>query len=268
MGRKSVAKIRIRVAEKLKESSSGDILKAAERVLEEKTAKNTGHDMVQMLFNLGQPSEFYKQHVDPNAKGMSFEAFKKQGFMDYPIPPDKSIVGFKDVNIPGRLENTTGRINLYSPFWGQIRPATKETGGKWISGMRNSRACYEPNLEGYEFFFKSNDVRTTFEGYKSPVSGRTYTLQYITNKSRGRAHTVFDSNPMIKDHFLQTVKMNPADAAKRDIQNGDTVYAYNDRGCIKVSAEVSHYMVPGVISVEHGGLVSSTSHGDSNHMDE
>ena len=212
----------------------------------------SGNPMMDLLFNLGQPSEYYKKHVDPNAKKTPYSVFKKQGFMDYPVPPDKSIVGFRDINVPGRLENTTGRINLYSPFWGLIRPNRKDPNGNLLSGIRNSTAKYQPNKEGYESFFENNDVRGKFAGYRSPLSDRTYTLQYMTNKARNRAHTVFDTNPMIKDKFAQTVKMNTSDAEQRGIEDGDLVYVYNDRGCIKIQAEVSHYIVPGVISIEHG----------------
>lgn len=243
-----VALIKTKVTEKLKDGA-----KNTEKPPETTADGPTREQMTQILFTMGQPSEFYKKHVDPNAKEISFEAFKQQGFMDHPVPAEKSIVGFRDINVPGRLENTTGRINLYSPFWGQLRPSRRDATGRLLSGMRSAGVCYLPNIEGYESFFKDNDVRKAFTGYRSPVSNRTYTLQYITNKARNRAHTVFDSNPMIKDHFPQTVKMNPMDAARRGIQNGDIVYIYNDRGCIKVPAELSHYIVPGAISVEHGG---------------
>ena len=53
----------------------------------------SGNPVMDLLFNLGQPSEYYKKHVDPNAEPTPYSVFKKQGFMDYPIPPDKSIVG-------------------------------------------------------------------------------------------------------------------------------------------------------------------------------
>ena len=61
-----------------------------------------------------------------------------------------------------------------------------------------------------------------------------------------------DNVAIIKDQFEQKVYINPVDAAERGIQNGDLVYVYNDRGCTKIRAEVTHYIVPGVISVEHG----------------
>jgi anaerobic dimethyl sulfoxide reductase subunit A len=241
-----------RIGEKLSEKlGEKPAPKALAKPAEVKSG-GSGDPMIDLLFSLGQPSAYYIKHIDPNARPMTYEAFKKEGFMEFPVPSEKSMVGFRDFNIPGKLENTTGRINLYSPFWGALRPAKRDKDGNLISGMRNATARYQPNREGFESFFEDGDVRKKYTGYRSPVSGRTYTMQYITNKARGRAHTVFDSNPMIREKFPHTVKMNPADAKRRGIEDGDLVYLYNDRGCMKIPAEVSHYMVPGVVSVEHG----------------
>jgi anaerobic dimethyl sulfoxide reductase subunit A len=204
------------------------------------------------------PYTLYSNLVDPEAasKVKTYEEFCATGTMDWPIPKGKSIVGFQTFSVPPNLQNTTGRINFYQPLWGQIRPKTPKTytdpWGLTHDGFRNPTAKYQPNIEGYEKFFVGNDPTGEFKGFTSPVSGRTYELFYMTNKSRNRAHTVFDNVAMIKDKFVQKVHINPVDAAVRGIKDGDTVYVYNDRGCMKLPASVSHYMIPGVISIEHG----------------
>jgi anaerobic dimethyl sulfoxide reductase subunit A len=126
-----------------------------------------------------------------------------------------------------------------------------------VDGFRNPTACYQPNIEGYEKFFDNGKPTGNFVGYSSPFNGqsgwnRTYKLIYLTNKSRNRAHTVFDNTAIIKDQFRQVVYINPMDAAERGISDGDMVYAYNDRGCTYIPAKVTHYIIPGVISIEHG----------------
>jgi anaerobic dimethyl sulfoxide reductase subunit A len=74
----------------------------------------------------------------------------------------------------------------------------------------------------------------------------------MTTKARHRGHTTFDSTAIIKDQFRQTAKMNPATASERGIKNGDMVYVYNDRGCMKIPAELTHQILPGYVSIEHG----------------
>lgn len=195
--------------------------------------------------------------VDPKAAANpSFEEFTKLGVVERSIPKGTYLPAFGVYpnGIFGKFETTTGKLNLYSPRWGVVRPATSNPnvpGGK--DGFRNATAQYQPLHEGYETFFDNgNPLTGTFTGHTSPQSGRSYTLQYLTNKARHRAHTVFDNVAIIKDQFEQNVKINPIDAGKRRIKDGDMVYAYNDRGCTKIPAMVTNSVVPGVISIEHG----------------
>ncbi len=212
------------------------------------------------------PSSWYKKATGRADAQFSYEDLVTKGSTQAVIPPekDKTLVGFRDFNhcIPGKLENSTGKINFWSPLWGKIRKKTrydvntKDPVGRDITvdynGVRNATASYQPHMEGYEKFFQDNDPRKDFTGFKSPLSGDTYRLYYMTNKARNRAHTVLDNVAMIKDEFTQVVKMNPLDAAERGIKDGDMVYVYNDRGCTKLPASVVYQIPPGVVSVEHG----------------
>jgi anaerobic dimethyl sulfoxide reductase subunit A len=203
------------------------------------------------------PSALYTALVDPNATAKTYEEFCRDGEQDLPIPRGKAIVGFQTFNIPGALQNTTGRINFWQPLWDKIRPkkqkASTDYWGRTHDGFRNPTAKYQPNIEGYENFFDNgNPLTGNFTGFHSPISGRYYKLLYITNKARHRAHTVFDNVAVIKDQNVQYVYINPSDAVERGIVDGDMVYAYNDRGCTYLPAKVTHYIAPGVISIEHG----------------
>ncbi|MDR2400450.1 MAG: molybdopterin-dependent oxidoreductase [Deferribacteraceae bacterium] len=212
------------------------------------------------------PGSFYTALVDPSATAKTYEEFCRDGVIDYPIPKGKAVVGFQHFNPLGDLQNTTGRINFWQPLWGKIRPKTTRSSGpdywgRTHDGFRNPTAKYQPNIEGYEKFFDNgptpgpnfgNPLKGSFTGFYSKLSGRYYKLLYITNKARHRAHTVFDNVAVIKDQNVQCVFLNPADAAERGINDGDMVYVYNDRGCTYIPAKVTHYIAPGVISVEHG----------------
>ena len=211
-------------------------------------------------YNLIKTTDYYKTHVQNIEIPTSAELREREdGLFLLETSKEKSLVPMKDVIRPGSLDTSTGFINFYSPLRAQ-RPAQKILPGEKVpesfmyypGGWRNATACYQPLMQGRESFFEDSDPRKSFTGFKSPHNSRVYKLMYMTNKARHRAHTVFDNTAAIKDQFPQNVKMNPRDAAERGIKEGDLVYAYNDRGCIKVPAHLTHSIVPGVISVEHG----------------
>ncbi len=194
----------------------------------------------------------------------SYEQVVRTGAASMPITSDKPIIAMKHHRTPGGRDGlqafatTTGYYNFYSPFWGDPRirrdhlvdgvPADNFT---YSAGWRTPVAKYVPAREGYERFFKNNNPYEDFTGITGR-SGRKYTLQYLTNKSVQRIHTVHGNVAIINNSFRMGVYMNSSDAAARGINDGDTVYVYNDRGCMKVPAIVSNYMAPGVVSVEHG----------------
>lgn len=228
-------------------------------------------------------TQYYKDHVtkDEKYEVPPLETLRKDGYFTIVVPrnPENSLVPMSDFTPPGTLDTSTGYINFYSPIramrpGGEIMPGSPvpEDYLYYPGGWRNATACYQPNMQGYEMFFdKYNDPANArpsanrlgnFTGYKSPFNddrtgqnngwNRTYTLYYMTNKSRNRSHTIFDSVAAVKDQFPQVVKMNPADAAARGVKDGDLVYVYNDRGCMRIPAFLSHQILPGVVSVEHG----------------
>jgi anaerobic dimethyl sulfoxide reductase subunit A len=48
------------------------------------------------------------------------------------------------------------------------------------------------------------------------------------------------------------VWINPIDATVRSIKDGDMVDVYNDRGRIRIPAQVTERIVPGVVNVSEG----------------
>lgn len=129
---------------------------------------------------------------------------------------------------PGEFPTETGRIDFYSPFMAERGRAF------------NGAACrYVPAEEGFE------DIHS---GKLSP-GGRRYTMQFTTPHVLNRSHSQFDNIPMLQDQFAQTVIMNPGDAAKRGISDGDLVYVFNDYGCLKLPAEVTVRQIEGVVAI-------------------
>ena len=210
-----------------------------DRVINELIAKRLGldwgchgmtdHDrMVTQWKNTTLPAEYQKMH--PEKKLPSFEEMVKTANLQLYVEPKDTVIQAAALK-PGEFKTETGRINFYSPSMASRGLAPK------------GPACrYVPTEDGAEA------IRA---GKKSPA-GRLYTLQLTTPHVLNRSHSQFDNIPMLQDQFPQTVVMNPEDAAKRRIRNGDMVYVFNDTGCTKLAAEVSLRQIVGVIAIPQG----------------
>ena len=174
--------------------------------------------------------EKYKA-INPNIKLPTYDEMVAAAEYQLPVPKDKTWIDMASYK-PGQFNTDTGKINFYSPFLAERKRVT--------SGVY--RAQYVRPYEGYE------DI---LEGKKS-AKGVKYGLQFITPHVIHRAHSSFDTVTLLNETFTDAVEIHPDDAAKRGIKDGQTVYVYNDSGCIKLPARVTKRIVPGVVAVYEG----------------
>lgn len=57
---------------------------------------------------------------------------------------------------------------------------------------------------------------------------------------------------MLKAACRQEMWINPIDARKRGIANGDRIRIFNDRGEVHIEAKVTPRMMPGVVALGKG----------------
>jgi molybdopterin-containing oxidoreductase family molybdopterin binding subunit len=87
---------------------------------------------------------------------------------------------------------------------------------------------------------------------KNPLA-RKYPLVFLQTHSRFHAHTTFANNPwLLEINPEPLLEINPVDAQERNIQNGDLVVVFNDRGMAKLKARLNEGIRPGVVDVHHG----------------
>ena len=91
----------------------------------------------------------------------------------------------------------------------------------------------------------------TWEGRDDPLRER-FPLQLLTPHPKHRTHSIFGNLPWIREISVEGVHLNPADAAPREIAEGDLVRVFNDRGAILVSAHLTERVMPGVAVVYQG----------------
>jgi biotin/methionine sulfoxide reductase len=175
-----------------------------------------------------------------------FEDFWQQAYLALP-PPSRDFVLFEDFRRdPARhpLHTPSGRIELYStriaafgyddcpPHAAWLPPA------EWLGAQA---ACRWP-------------------------------LHLITSQPAYRLHSQLDPAPLSAAHKIQgrePVRIHPADAAQRQIQDGDLVRVHNDRGACLAGALLDDGLMPGVLVMSTGAWFDASDaklerHGNPN----
>lgn len=82
-----------------------------------------------------------------------------------------------------------------------------------------------------------------------------YPLHLISSQPVSRLHSQFDHGPVSRERKIkgrEAVRINPQDAAARDIKGGDIVRLFNERGQTLAGAVLSDDLRPGVVQLPTG----------------
>lgn len=92
-----------------------------------------------------------------------------------------------------------------------------------------------------------------FEAWPDNPLMKKYPLVYHTVRQRWRLHSQWFNTPWLRELDREPqVSIHPTDAGARDIQDGDTVEVFNDRGHVVLKAKFSEAQRPGMVSVPKG----------------
>jgi anaerobic dimethyl sulfoxide reductase subunit A len=110
-----------------------------------------------------------------------------------------------------------------------------------------------------ELFEKNNPLEIPaipkyIQEWESPFGkeAEQFPLQAIGSQSLHRVHSTHDNNDWLEEAFPQRVFMNELDAASRNIQDGDWVRVYNERGEMILPCRVTVRILPGVVDIPIG----------------
>jgi len=82
---------------------------------------------------------------------------------------------------------------------------------------------------------------------------KTYPLSLLSTHPRHRVHSSMANIPsLLRLDPEPTLQINPADAEPRNIDDGDVVCVFNDRGQVKLRAKLSQRIKPGVVNITQG----------------
>ncbi|MBM7345554.1 trimethylamine-N-oxide reductase TorA [Pantoea coffeiphila] len=161
-----------------------------------------------------------------------FDQFwQSNNYIRFPVPEEnKNWIRFADFRadpLLNPLGTPSGRIEIFS---------------RSVAKM-NYDDC--PGLPGW---FPPHEWRG------SDIAQR-YPLSLNSSHPAHRLHSQLDNTPLRDKYAVsnrEAILINTQDAADRQIQSGDLVRAYNDRGQILVGAQVSDDIRPGVVRVCEG----------------
>jgi trimethylamine-N-oxide reductase (cytochrome c) len=189
------------------------------------------------------------------SKYISWEEFEKKGYFVVPLPgeykPTPALRWFAE----GRKNDT--------PDWGPCG------GGMTCIPDKEGLATQSGKIEFESqslLRFDPNDPERppvakyipSWEGHHTTELYSKYPLQMISPHPRYSFHTMYDAKEsfvneipehrvLAKDgHRYWVMRINPVDAAKRGIKEGDLVKAFNDRGEVILAAQLTHRVPPGI----------------------
>jgi anaerobic dimethyl sulfoxide reductase subunit A len=99
--------------------------------------------------------------------------------------------------------------------------------------------------------------------WESPFGpeAQKYPLQAVSHHYMARVHSTHGNVDWLHEAFPQRVFINPIDAQKRGIEDGDDVKIFDDRGALIISCEVTNRILPGVIDIPQGSWLQADENG-------
>ncbi|EGZ1557953.1 molybdopterin-dependent oxidoreductase [Escherichia coli] len=210
-------------------------------------AKRLGPDVYQK-FTEGRTQEQWLQHLyakmlakDPALP--SYDELKKMGIYKRKDPNGHFVAykAFRDDPEANPLKTPSGKIEIYSSRLAEIART-------W-------------ELEKDEVISPLPVYASTFEGWNSPER-RTFPLQLFGFHYKSRTHSTYGNIDLLKAAYRQEVWINPIDAQKRGIANGDMVRVFNHRGEVRLPAKVTPRILPGVSAMGQGAWHEANMSGD------
>jgi anaerobic selenocysteine-containing dehydrogenase len=204
-------------------------------------AQRLGFSEADIKVNIPAPSDeaieaFLRKKLEPFSE-LTLERLREEPI----ITPGHQEIAFPDFKFP----TPAGKIEIYS----------EEAKQRW--GVDPLPAYSEPQESIHR---ESPEVKK-------------YPLYFMTPNTKNRIHSQFNNLRMI----LQIspgpfVAIHPEDARKRQIADGDTVRIFNNRGELRLQAQLDFGLKPGCVSVTNGwwisegGTVNFLSHGRETDM--
>ncbi|MFA6756207.1 MAG: molybdopterin-dependent oxidoreductase [Sulfurospirillaceae bacterium] len=196
-------------------------------------AKEFGDDVYQKFTGGKSELEHIKDFYEASdgVKKKSFDEFWESGFVKFDPPKEAYKFvrhgDFRKDPVANKLSTESGKIQIFSQKYADYGYS---------------------HFKGHVMWFEPAEYLGSKEVSKFP-------LHVLSPHPTFRLHSQMD-NVWIKNAYKianrEPVRINPKDAAKHGIKNGDIVEVFNDRGALLAGAVVTEDVMEGVIAIEEG----------------
>ena len=210
-------------------------------------ARRLGPDIYQK-FTEGRTQEewlkyLYAKMLAKDPQLPSYDDLKKMGIYKRKDPAGHYVAykKFPDDPQANPLKTPSGKIEIYSSRLARIASTWEIPKGEVISPL----PVYA----------------STPEGWDDPARSK-YPLQMFGFHYKSRTHSSYGNIDILEAACRQEVWINPIDAQKRGIVNGDMVRVFNGRGEVRIAAKVTPRIMPGVSAMGQGAWHNADMQGD------
>ena len=188
-------------------------------------------------------SQFQKSAKELEIKMPNFSEFWSNGFYEFPEDKPKAFLHkYRSDPENNQLRTPSGKIEIYSSTINSFEYDDCPGHPVW--------------LEPCEWL--GSDKAEDFP------------LHLITNQPKTRLHSQYDNGGYSLKNKIQDrepVSINPKDAHKRGIKDGDVVKIYNSRGACLAGAVITEDVMPNVVQISTGAWFDPLSPGVPGSMD-
>ncbi len=205
---------------------------------------------VEETFTEGRTQEGWMRHLYEQSRKaipdlLPFDEFRKAGMFKQRDPEGHHVAykAFREDPVANPLTTPSGKIEIYSAQLAEIAATWELEKGDVIDPL----PVYSPG----------------FENYDDPQS-KDYPLQLTGFHYKARTHSTYGNVDVLKAACRQEMWINPVDAQKRGIANGDRIRIFNSRGEVHIEAKVTPRILPGVVALGEGAWYNP----DANRVDQ
>jgi biotin/methionine sulfoxide reductase len=193
------------------------------------TEGRSAEDWIRHLYG-----EFQRTLRDRGYAAPEFDAFWAAGELELPTREDDTLARFRTDPLTAPLRTPSGKLEVYS---------------------RRIASFGYGDCPGHPVWMAPQEWLGGTEAERHP-------LQLVANQPRGRLHSQLDFGAFSQATKLQgreAMRINPADALDRGIEDGDLVVVFNERGAFLAAAQVSAAIMPRVVQVSTGAWYDPVS---------
>ncbi|HHI2859572.1 TPA: molybdopterin-dependent oxidoreductase [Klebsiella pneumoniae] len=181
------------------------------------------------------------------------------------VAKDPALPAYEDLKRMGiyKRKDTNGHFVAYRDFRHdpEAHPLKTPSGKIEIYSSRLAEIAARWQLEKDEVISPLPVYASTFEGWDDPLRSQ-YPLQLFGFHYKARTHSSYGNVDVLQTACRQEVWINPLDAEKRGIKNGDMVRVFNQRGEVRLPAKVTPRIMPGVSAMGQGAWHDANMTGD------